>query len=127
MKKIIYIFTLSLMFVSGSYLIQIEDADARDYSRSDKRKIKRAYVAGATRDHRRGNNRNERKERKKDYRGERRERREDYRDERREYSERQERREKRQNLIRGAVAVGIGAAIAVGVNKSKERREDDYR
>jgi len=109
MKKIIYIFTLSLMFVSGSYLIQIEDADARDYSRSDKRKIKRAYVAGATRDHRRGNNRNERKERK------------------REYSERQERREKRQNLIRGAVAVGIGAAIAVGVNKSKERREDDYR
>ena len=114
MKKSICIFTLSLLFMTGLYLIPVDDSYAGERHRD--RRAKRAYVAGAVR----GSNRKDRNERRHDYRNERRENRHDYRNERR---ERHERRETRRDVAKGVIAVGVGAAVVRNAHERHERRE----
>jgi len=104
MKKSICIFTLSLLFITGLYLIPVDDTYAGERHRD--RRAKRAYVAGAVRGNRRAN-RHERREDRHDYRNERR--------------ERHERRETRRSIATGVIAVGVGAAV---IRNSRERREN---
>ena len=56
MKKFISILAFSLLFITGSCLVQIDDAYAKKNKkerRHSNRKAKRAYVAGAARGARR--------------------------------------------------------------------------
>ncbi|NOQ15318.1 MAG: hypothetical protein GQ583_12685 [Methyloprofundus sp.] len=100
MKKSIYIFSLSLLFSMGLYLVPVDDVDAGERHRD--RRARRAYVAGAVR----GSHHKGRRERRHDYRNERR--------------ERHERRETRRSIATGVIAVGVGAAV---IRNSRERRE----
>lgn len=93
MTKTICILISSLILLPATYVIQVDDADARSYSQ--RRQLKRAYAAGAIRGSRQ-----------------------------REYRKDHVRKARTRRAVRGAVRLGVAAAVAHNARERHEVRRD---
>ena len=92
MKKSISIFISFLLLIPALYFVQLEKANARG---GHHRQIKRAYAAGAIKGHRRERGRN--------------------------HVKKQHKRARTRRAVRGAVRLGVGAAL---IHNANERHRD---